>query len=146
MLYFDEQVSHHLIDPIVARGIDVTTVNLLGHKGLSDPVQLLRATELGRVVVTHNVADFILLHEAWLAWSDAWDARNHSEHSGILVVHPVKAPSFEHMAGQIVDLLQWADSLVNRLFSWDAKNGWQESVERKLYPINLPDESGRRQT
>ena len=64
MLYFEEHVSHRLVDALQDEGIDVTTVNLLGHKGESDAVQLLRAAELGRVVLTHNVKDFIFLHEA----------------------------------------------------------------------------------
>ena len=104
--------------------------------------RLHRATELGRTIVTRDVSDFVLLHEAWLAWSDAWEARRKIEHPGILVIHPVKSPSVEDWAQDIVGLLRAVPSLSNRLFSWDGQNGWQEYVDRKFHPFRMPTERG----
>ena len=133
MLYLDEQVSHGLIDVMQDEGIDTTTVNLLGHKGQSDAFQLLRAAELGRVVVTHNVAEFDLLHEAWLAWSDAWQAQRQSNHAGILVMHPSKSITPVDLGYAILVILRSVDVTTNRLFSWDRQSGWQEYRDRLFF-------------
>ncbi len=77
-VYLDEDLS-----PIVARilrdeGVDAVSAHEVGKVQLDDRVQLTEATQVGRVIVTANVVDFLTLaHDAV--------ARN-AEHAGIILV------------------------------------------------------------
>lgn len=88
-LYLDEDVTERLTESLLDLGLDATSVNRLGYKGRKDPQQLLTAARLRRVFITYNTRDFVLLHEAWHAWSAAWDARDAARHSGILLLSPI---------------------------------------------------------
>ena len=54
----DECTHLRLLEALTARGYDVTSIQLVGPRSALDPLVLQRATELGRVLITHNVADF----------------------------------------------------------------------------------------
>ena len=65
-LYLDEDMTERLLDVLPAFGIDVVSANH-GYKGRTDPEQLLVVIGLGRMMVTTNTGDFLLLHQAWHA-------------------------------------------------------------------------------
>lgn len=56
-LYMGEHIDSVITGELVARGINVQTVQSDGHSGFADPVLLRRAYELRRVLVTKD-ADF----------------------------------------------------------------------------------------
>jgi Domain of unknown function (DUF5615) len=66
-------------------GHDVVSARDLSSERLPDDAQLLATVRSDRVFVTHNRADFKLLHDAWLTWPAAFGLALPS-HPGILVL------------------------------------------------------------
>jgi hypothetical protein len=140
VFYLDEQMSNRVANLLRRFSIDATTVDWLGHKGLSDAVQLLHATRLRRSIVTYNVNDFMLLQDAWLAWSDAWPVAEPQYHEGILAIRSTANRSDEDLARVILELITGVGHRTNRMFCWDARQGWREYRDRTLHPlIPTPD-------
>jgi hypothetical protein len=66
-LYLDEDsMDRVLVEALRARGIDILTVQEVGTQGYSDEKQLDWATQQGRVLYSHNIADFCRLHSQWI--------------------------------------------------------------------------------
>jgi hypothetical protein len=61
-LYLDECVNRHLSERLHRRGINATTAVEERTLGLDDESQLLYATRLGRVILSHNQKHFLQLH------------------------------------------------------------------------------------
>jgi predicted nuclease of predicted toxin-antitoxin system len=76
-LYFDENVPEAIAAAIRLRGYDVTTVRDTGRKAASDLDQLSYASLQKRILFTFNVADFVKLHDEFMATG--------RHHSGILL-------------------------------------------------------------
>ena len=66
-LDFDEDVSVEIAANLKSRGFDVLTVRDAGRRHLADEAQLACAVQEQRTIVTHNRADFELLHAQYLA-------------------------------------------------------------------------------
>lgn len=58
-LYMDEHIPRAITVGLRLRGVDVLTVQEDGLAGISDPVLLDRATELGRIVFSQD-QDFLI--------------------------------------------------------------------------------------
>jgi len=65
-LLLDEDVSVVVAAVLRARGFDAMTVRDAGRLGRSDAEQLTAAADAGRILLTHNRADFEQLHRTWL--------------------------------------------------------------------------------
>jgi hypothetical protein len=80
-VYVDEDVPLSFSEALIHRGVDQQA----GNKGLSDSGQLAYAATNGRIIVTHNKRDFILLHTEYI--------RSRRAHAGIVVADqlPVSA-------------------------------------------------------
>lgn len=65
LLYMDHNVIRQITEGCRARGLDVLTAREDGFDNQPDDVVLARATELQRVVFTHDT-DFIGITGAWL--------------------------------------------------------------------------------
>lgn len=76
-LYFDENVPEAIAVAVRLRGYDVTTVRDAERKAASDLDQLRYASLQKRVLFTFNVADFVKLHDEFVATG--------RHHSGILL-------------------------------------------------------------
>jgi len=76
-LFLDEDVPEAVAVSLKLRGYDVVTTRQAGRRGLTDAQQLDFAHSQGRLLFTHNVADFTKLHVEFL--------RKGKEHSGILL-------------------------------------------------------------
>lgn len=76
LLHLDADISDRdLLQALRKRGHDVTrTPNKWIEEDASDERQLLEATRRGRIILTHNIADFFNL------------AQIHQNHAGIAVV------------------------------------------------------------
>ena len=128
-------MSNRVADALRRFSIDVTTADSLSHKGQSDAVQLLHATRPHRSIVTCNVNDFILLQDAWLAWSDAWPLAESQVHAGIICIRSTANRSDEDLARVILDILVGVRQIANWMVVWDERRGWQEYRHRRLHPL-----------
>jgi hypothetical protein len=115
LFYLNSDTSSALEAGLVAEGHDVVTAHRVGLRAAPDPLHLLRASELGRVLVTSNREDFELLHEAWLSWSVAWGVRR--SHAGILIVPQVGGAMVSRLARDISRFMQSGARLENALFN-----------------------------
>jgi hypothetical protein len=109
-LYLDECVNRHLADPLHSRGVDVTTAVEEGTLGLDDEAQLLYATRLQRVIVSHNQKHFLRLHAQF--------RREGRAHAGIMLI-PNGALAL--LVLRVVMLVAWFDGtgeLGPRLVRW----------------------------
>jgi hypothetical protein len=127
-LYLDEQISERLAEALEALGYDVVSVTRLGNKGLSDALHFMLAARAGRVVVTYDVEDFTLLHEAWQAWPHEWNVTPLPRHAGVLLIKPYTGLDAVTLAGLIHRLASAYPSIDNRLFAWNQRTDWQEIV------------------
>ncbi len=82
--YLDHNVSLHLVPALIALGHDAATARDLGLTGADDDMHLTTASDDGRILVTHDRQDFVLLHRAWHRWSRRWGVT--AAHAGILVI------------------------------------------------------------
>ncbi len=76
-LYLDENVDVSVAVGLQRRSIDVVTARDRGKLGVSNEEHLTLASSEERVMVTHDIADFVKLHREWLAAGKS--------HSGIAV-------------------------------------------------------------
>jgi len=76
-LYLDEDVHRRVASALRLRHYDVVSAHEGQRWGLTDAEQLGLAASQGRVIVTFNVADFVVLHDDWL--------RSGRTHAGIVV-------------------------------------------------------------
>lgn len=128
-LSIDEDVTERLPPPLRALGHDVIHTREVGRKGRSDPQQLAFASEQGRVIVTCNDDDFVLLHEAWLLCPSGRSERQSSSHAGIAIV-PNGSRILDAELISIVDqFAQDVELTTDRLFRWRREAGWQEITE-----------------
>lgn len=65
-LYLDENVDVSVAAGLRSRGIDAVTVRDRGKLGASDEEHLTLASAEGRLLVTHDIADFARLHRQWV--------------------------------------------------------------------------------
>lgn len=123
--YLDENVSTELSDVLVSAGHDVLSTDDAGRKGNSDVRQLVFAAREGRIAITHNRDDFVLVHEAWIAYATAWGVARPVKHPGISVLpQPPLMPSTE--AADEIDRVSHVSRLANRIWVWRRPLGWYE--------------------
>jgi hypothetical protein len=128
-LYFDADFSRGVADLLQGAGHTVLTAYAAGLLSAKDDIQLLTAAQRGFALVTHNIKDFRLLHDAWLNWSNAWDVP--FQHAGILIL-PQPTPSERaygrmddtHIAEIIQALLITNAPAPNELWQWRRDIGW----------------------
>jgi hypothetical protein len=126
LFYLDEQVSELLASALQALGYDATSANRLGNKGLHDGLQLLIATNQGRVLITYNYKDFTLLHRSWRDWTTDWGIEERHRHSGILLVRSSQGIKARTLADAIDGFAQENHDLSSRLVEWNSSYGWSE--------------------
>jgi hypothetical protein len=134
-LYLDSDVSRWLAPALRAAGHDTTTAHAEGRPGGSDDEQLLFAAQAGRVLLTHNRDDFVLLHGAWRRWPAAWGVAAPA-HPGILVLD--HRPETE-LTGAVDAFLGRAAPvpLVGALYWWRARLGWHHQLaDRRWVPYS----------
>jgi hypothetical protein len=124
--YLDENVVEALAAVLVSLGHDAVTTNRIGTKGVKDPIQLVLAARMDRILLTHNGDDFGMLQLAWRAWANEWSVAAAARHAGILLL-PQSRGLGASFLGRIVDeFVSTASAVENRLFAWNAVVGWHE--------------------
>ncbi|MBI3976837.1 MAG: DUF5615 family PIN-like protein [Chloroflexi bacterium] len=124
----DENVSHDIVRLLIASGHTAATAREQRLTKAADDQVLLFATERGSILLTHDVADFQLLHDAWLRWTRAWGVLR--QHACILTVQHHDVPDAE-VVQAIESLLNQGLPLPNELYRWRRVGGWQRRVECK---------------
>ncbi|MBI5696507.1 MAG: DUF5615 family PIN-like protein [Nitrospirae bacterium] len=76
-VYLDEDIPGPLCRALTNRGVDVLTTAEAGNLGRTDTFQLAFAAKHGRILVTCNKKDFVLLHKEYLA--------SQKNHNGIVL-------------------------------------------------------------
>ena len=101
-------------------GHDVVTARELGLEHASDDEHLLTAAQQVRILVSHNRADFVLLHDAWQRWASAWQVG--ARHGGILILP--QQLSVTRIAEVLANLLEAGPPMDNELHEWRVSTGW----------------------
>ena len=117
--YLDADVSVHVTPLLHRGGHGATTADAMGLKTAGDDEQLEVAVRNGWIVVTHNRADFRLLHNAWRRFARLWQVQ--ANHSGILVVRH-GTPSA--IASNVLAFLALGVPIANELYEWTPSRGW----------------------
>src|SRR5262245_59716247 len=79
---------------------------------------LFEAARLGRVVLTHDEEDFLLLDRAWRRWSSGWNVQPLPQHAGILLLPTIKVTLRGYVSQEIHHLLIARPSLANEVHAW----------------------------
>jgi hypothetical protein len=80
-------------------------------------VHVRSAAENGRILVTHNKRDFLLLHAAWVDWMTGYP------HSGILIMKQQRL-LVPQMAHAIDSFVTGGRDMANRAYEWTASGRW----------------------
>lgn len=120
----DHNVPARLRWLLHAAGHDVISAREQGLDRAPDADLLLAAAAAGRLLVTHNLRDFVMLHRAWRRWPIAWGVAPAPEHSGILVIPQPPHVQPDDLAWAIEALLAGGTPIVNGLWRWVPSTGW----------------------
>lgn len=113
--HLDHNVSQKIAPLLRTAGHDVVTARELRMESAGDEEHLLIAAKSGRILVTYNVKDFRLLHDAWQRWSRDWGVIRH--HAGILIIPDNwLAP---YAVWQLDAFVQATPSISNELHEWN---------------------------
>jgi hypothetical protein len=123
-LYFDHNVSRHVGPFLLTTGHDLLFTRDPGSAQLTDDAHLLSSVRADRVLITHDRADFKMLHNAWLTWPAAFGMALPA-HPGILVLD--SAPP-QVLAGALSAFLASTppERLRNVILWWHRHDGWRQ--------------------
>jgi hypothetical protein len=111
--YLDEDVPSPAAEVLRTRGFTVVTTSEAGALKASDDAQLLRATGLGYVLVSHNRWHFRRLHEEFI--------RAGRTHGGIVLLP--QDSNLERLVLRIALMLDWLGAqrdYASQLWPWNA--------------------------
>src|SRR5258708_40319212 len=95
-LLLDEMLSASIAEQLRRQGHDAqATQGNAGLEGKPDPELLRAAREVGRALVTDNVADFARLHRQFLSSGE--------DHAGVVLVSPRRFPRSKRTIGLWVE-------------------------------------------
>ncbi len=115
--HVDNDIPVELAQVLRSYGHTAVTARDLSLSAADDPVHLLTAAQHGRILVTHNKSDYLLLHTAWLAWSLPLP------HAGILIMKQQKL-LVPQMASAIEGFIKRGQPLVNQVYEWTVSGRW----------------------
>ena len=125
--FLDADVEDPMVELLVRKGHPTVTTKQASRINATDDVQLLIATDLGRLLITHDQRDFLLLHRAWRSFARRWGVQP-EDHPGILVVPQRKEIPYSRTAAEIDHLIRGVKDLKGRFFRLDRRWGWIEEV------------------
>jgi Domain of unknown function (DUF5615) len=128
-LYLDNDVAQAVVALLQARGHAAVTARQLGLYQAADAVHLLTAAEHGWIFVTHNTKDYVMLHEAWLRWTAAWQVT--AKHAGILSIPQSPLLPLDRAVDELCAFITSGRSLPNEMYRLppaDAWHRWQLGV------------------
>jgi hypothetical protein len=105
-LYADEDIAPELVEVLRSYHFDIVTARDSGTLNASDDVQLCRATDEGRILISHNWSDYVLLHRAWQNWTTRWNVQPHPEHAGVITILQGNVMRYSDSAFEVDRLLR----------------------------------------
>jgi hypothetical protein len=133
--YIDNDVALEAAQLLRVAGHSAITARDLGRERNTDGEQLLVASQLGHIFLTHNEEDFILLHDAWIRWSAAWGVA--ASHAGVLIVPQGRRYGVdwraEEIAQSVIICLQDCSPVAGQLLR-RKEAGWERRVGRDWQP------------
>lgn len=120
----DENVSERTADVLDDLEHDVLTTRQNRSQGIDDARQLALAARAGRLFVTYNRRDFLLLHCAWRLWSHDWGVAGRAHHAGILLLPQPPILAAERAAYLLDQFVRDRVVATNRFFAWSSHDGW----------------------
>jgi hypothetical protein len=130
--YVDNDVAVKVADLLRGAGHAAASARDLHLENAGDDEQLLVASQHGRIFVTHNESDCVLLHDAWQHWTVAWGVADN--HAGILIVPQGRKFDIQWEPTQIVEALeaclQRCPPLGGQLFRRKAA-GWERRRDKE---------------
>lgn len=132
--YLDEHVGEAFVSPLSALGHDALSTRDAGNKGLTDPRQLLFASDHGRVMVTFNTRHFAMLHEMLVRGAARGSLSGSALHSGIALLPSSSRVAPNLLISALDELPRYADDVANRCFRWVPATGWEEALVAPYTP------------
>ena len=105
-LYLDADVDVKLAANLRRAGYDCVSAREVGNAALDDETQIVFATNEGRVLLTHNIQDFVPIFERW------WHANRN--HPGIVVSQQIPLGELQRRVMRLLDTVT-ADEMKNNL-------------------------------
>jgi predicted nuclease of predicted toxin-antitoxin system len=105
-LYLDADVDVKLAANLRRAGYDCVSAREVGNAALDDETQIVFATNEGRVLLTHNIQDFVPIFERW------WHANRN--HPGIVVSQQIPLGELQRQVMRLLDTVT-ADEMENNL-------------------------------
>lgn len=127
--YLDHNIAHAVAPLLRREGYEVVVADKVGDARIADDNMLLKAAQLGLVLVTHNVKDFRMLHRAWRRWSSAWSTTQ--QHPGILLVSQKAKFPAAVIAQQLHGFVRSPQFHANELFELRATGNWLAHILRE---------------
>ncbi|HLI27520.1 MAG TPA: DUF5615 family PIN-like protein [Chloroflexota bacterium] len=123
--YIDNCLSPKIADELQHRQHQAaaTRHRQLGRAG--DHEQLLTAYQNREILVTGNLRDFLLLHDAWCLWLSAFVTPSPPSHLGILVV-PQQYWDPATAAHELALFVTSGRVLTNRVYRYRRGHGWEQ--------------------
>lgn len=126
--YLDEHIGNTLLAPLAYLGHDALSTHGAGNKGLTDPRQLLFATDQDRIMVTFNDQDYVMLHEM-LVLSAARGALPAGRlHAGVALLPSTSRVAHALLVAALDELTREVDHTINRCFRWAPAFRWKEVI------------------
>lgn len=121
--YLDENVHVRIADLLVARGHTALTVNQANRLQAPDDDQLLVATDLGRLLVTHDFKDYRLLCRLWRRLAQRWGVEGRDDAGVLVILQPDLVP-YERSASEIHNLVRGPTVVWGEYFKFEQRWGW----------------------
>lgn len=105
---------------VTSLGHEVVTTQELGQTAATDAEQLVTATGLGRILVTHNGKDYRTLCQAWHVWRRLRQL-DPADHAGVVATPQQTLLSCEEAARHIDRLLVRQQDIRSQLWYFDLR-------------------------
>jgi predicted nuclease of predicted toxin-antitoxin system len=105
-LYLDADVDVKLAANLRRAGYDCVSAREVGNAALDDETQIVFATNEGRVLLTHNIQDFVPIFERW------WHANRN--HPGIVASQQIPLGELQRRVMRLLDTVT-VDEMKNNL-------------------------------
>lgn len=127
-IHLDHNIARDTAVASRRHGHDVVTASDQQEERASDATLLLAATQQGRLLISHDSHDFILLHDAWERWFTAYSTVPSPPHAGILIIPQQdyrRGFWLPDVAAREIDIfLEQHVSLMGQLHEWTPSRGW----------------------
>ena len=126
--YLDEDVGGALAGLLEARGHTVLTTQQANRLKAKDAEQLLLATDLRRLLITHNEDDYESLCRLWRRLAQRW-GRGDDNLACVIVIPQKLVIPYYRTAAEIHNLVRDSAVVWGEFFNYDPRWGWIAGLE-----------------